>query len=321
MSVPVTLVAGDSSALLESVQSLIDASGADIAWEVPSETQEALVASAQRTRAVLVGWRRGGRDAGELPPAVILREALGVVAQRRIVRTVPGLPARVDPIDLVIIRETTEDLYAHLEHESIPGVFESLKVTTRGAVERIARHAMQYAVDHGRKKVTIVHKANIMKLSDGMFLRTALEVAADFPTLEVDDFIVDALCMRLVLDPSRFDVLVCNNLYGDIVADACAGLAGGRGNAPSENVTADGVVLFTSGHGDILEHAGTERANPLVLLVPALLLLRHIDMAAEADRLEHAIGAALLGGSLPVACGGDAGWPEVCGAVERALEL
>ena len=193
-----------------------------------------------------------------------------------------------------------------------------MKVTTRGACERIARHACALAVRTGRKRVTIVHKANIMKLADGMFLRVCRQVASEFPDLEVNDVIVDALCMRVVLDPTRFGVLVCGNLFGDIVSDLCAGLVGGPSNAPSIN-RCDAGTLYTAGHGDPPEVAGTGRANPLPLLLSAVHLLANEGHPEAATRLRSALEGVLVAGERPVALGGSAGPEQFCGAVMEAL--
>jgi len=318
MSIEVTAVPGDCPKTFRTVQQLLAAAGAQLTWDEPSAgaTHLDMLRSARRTRRALVGHARARGD--ELPPAVVLRDELSIFAQHRPIQPVPGLPSRHDDADLLVVRETTEDVYAHLEHESIPGVFESLKITTRAACERIARHAMEVARSTGRDRVTIVHKANIMKLSDGMFLAVAREVAADYPDLQVDDCIVDALCMKLVLQPSQFGVLLCGNLFGDIVGDLCAGLVGGVSNAPSINHGTDGLVLFTAGQGDQPEVCGTEQANPLPLLLPAVHLLRHAGQGDAADRLHHAVGATLQGGTRPLALGGDAtlsGFADAVGAV------
>lgn len=311
----VTLVPGDVPEVLEGIKAVVAATGAQVDWVEPAPAD--VVATARDTGVALLGWQRGGPD--DLPPAVRMREQFGVFAQLRPIRDLPGLGGRFEDVDLLVVRETTEDVYAHLEHESIPGVFESLKVTTRGACERIARHAFQLARSQGRRKVTIVHKANIMKLSDGMFLRTAQAVARDYPDIEHEDVIVDALCMRLVLDPSRFDVLLCGNLFGDIVADTCAGLVGGRSNAPAINVAIDGTTLFTAGHGDPPEVAGTGRANPLHLLLPAVHLLRHLGEVDASERLRTCIGQTLIEGVKPLALGGGATWDRFCAVLADRL--
>lgn len=317
MSHRVTLVSGDCPEVLDGVKAVVAATGVDVAWEEPDLAD--LVTSARTHGTALVGWRRGRRDARELAPAVRLRKELGVFAQLRPISDLPGLGGRFSDVDMIVVRETTEDVYAHLEHESIPGVFESLKVTTRAACERIARYAFDLARKQGRRKVTIVHKANIMKLSDGMFLRTARQVAADYPDVEHEDVIVDALCMRIVLDPARFDVLVCGNLFGDIVSDMCAGLVGGSSNAPSINVAEDGTVVFTAGHGDPPDVCGTGRANPLNLLIPTIHMLRHLGEREAAQRLRTQLSATLTDGARPYALGGDTPWDRFCDSVASGL--
>ncbi len=314
----VTAVHGDCPPTFRRVQQLLAAAGAEIAWDEPSEGAAFadMLASAKRTGVALVGHQRWSGQG--LSPAVQLRDELGVYAQHRPIRPLPGIPSRHEDVDLVVVRETTEDVYAHLEHESLPGVFESLKVTTEEACARIARHAFEVARRSGRDRVTVVHKANIMKQSDGMFLRVARQVAEGYPEVRCDDVIVDALCMKLVLDPSAFEILLCGNLFGDIVGDLCAGLVGGASNAPSINY-ADGVALFTAGHGDLPEYRGTSDANPLPILLPAIHLLRHIGQEGEAERVHDATAAALEAGIRPKAAGGTASREDFCAAVEARL--
>ncbi len=308
----VTLVPGDGTGpeLCAAVQRLTARLGVDIDWDnqpmaTGAPTPE-LLASARERRRVLMAWQKGRRDESLPAPIVTLRKALGVFANLRPVNSLPGVPSRFEGVDLVVVREITEDVYAHMEHETIPGVFESLKVTTAAACERIARYAFDYAVANGRKKVTIVHKSNIMKKSDGLFLRTARAVAAEYPQIEADDCIVDALCMKLLIDPSKFDVLLCGNLFGDIVADVVAGVAGGSASCPSMSLTPDGLALFSAPHGDPPEAVDTGRANPLGLLFPTILLLRHLGEGQAADRLMGAINTTLAAGILPLALGGEA---------------
>jgi isocitrate dehydrogenase (NAD+) len=315
----VTLVPGDSDAITTGVLSVLDTLGTSIVWDkpTPGHSRNDLLTSATRTGCALMGWQRGKRDEGELPPSVVLRKELGVFAQLRPIRSLPGLNNRFEDLDLLIVREVTEDVYAHLEHESIPGVYESVKVTTRAACERIARYAFELALMHGRKKVTIVHKANIMKLSDGLFLQTARAVAADYPQIEAEDCIVDALCMKLVLNPKQFDVLLCGNLFGDIVGDLCCGLVGGASNAPSINISTKGTALFCPGHGDA---PGTpEQANPLRLLLPTVHMLRHLDEGEAATKLYQSIEQTLRDGVRPYALGGDADCSSFCTALNETL--
>ncbi|MHC4830907.1 MAG: isocitrate/isopropylmalate family dehydrogenase, partial [Planctomycetota bacterium] len=230
------------------------------------------------------------------------------------VRALPGTRARFPGIDLVVIRETSEDIYSGLEHEVADGVYEAVKVTTRAACERVARFAYDYARAHGRKKVSIVHKANIMKRSDGLFLRTAQEIAEGYPEIETEDVIVDALCMRLVRDPLRFDVLLAGNLFGDIVSDLASGLGGGISASPSISI-ADGVRSFENPHGKVPELTGTGKASPIPMLVPAILMLEHLGEADAARRTWSALEGVLEDGLRTVDLGGEAG----CAEVQRAL--
>jgi isocitrate dehydrogenase (NAD+) len=319
--VDVTLVrepAADPSgaSAVDVTRALLAAAGAEISWfehhlvdgMVPADA----IAHARRTGALFVGPH--APRAGVLPPIVQLRPVLGLYANHRPVRSLPGIPSRYEGVDILVIRETTEDIYSRHEHESVPGVFESLKVTTQAACARIARHAFDHAAREGRRRVAIVHKANIMKLSDGMFLRIAREIAEEFPTIETEDVIVDALCMKLVTNPERFDVLLTGNLFGDIVGDLCAGLVGGEGNCPSINLGA-GVVVYGTPHGD---RPGMP-ASPITLLHAARVMLRADGQGAAADRLRAALLATLADGVRTPDLGGTASAAAFGAAMERRL--
>ncbi len=311
----VTLIPSDENGaeIVAATKRVLAAAGVPIAFE--EVALAGAVASLKSTKLGLMGFQHAPHRRHDPPPIVGLRDALGMYANVRPIKTLNGLPTRHTGIDLVLIREVTEDVYRHLEHESIPGVYESLKVTTRAACERIAKHAFDYARASGRKKVTIVHKANIMKKSDGMFLATARKVAEAYPELTVEDVIVDALCMKLVLTPERFDVLVAGNLYGDIVADLCAGLVGGATNCPSINIGPDARV-FATPHGV----AGpADAGNPLELVMPAIELARHLGHGAAADALRSAVEGALTSGVRPIAIGGDAGCERFTSALVERL--
>ncbi|TAK12239.1 MAG: NAD-dependent isocitrate dehydrogenase, partial [Acidobacteria bacterium] len=203
---------------------------------------------------------------------------------------------RFADVDLIIVRENTEDLYAGLEHTVVKGVVESLKIITEAASTRIAEFAFAYARRYGRKKVTAIHKANIMKLSDGLFIECARAVAARYPDIAYDERIVDAACMQLVMHPERFDVLLLPNLYGDIVSDLCAGLVGGLGIVPGANLGTDSAV-FEAVHGSAPDIAGQNLANPTALLQSALMMLRHIGERAAADRISAALMRVLAAGT------------------------
>jgi isocitrate dehydrogenase (NAD+) len=276
------------------------------------------IASARRTGLVLKGKWIAKVEPGKLPPTVAFRKALGIHTIERRVATLPGLPARAGKIDVVVVREASEDIYAGFEHESAEGVFETVKVTTRAACERIHRHAFALAAAEGRRRVTTVHKSNILKKSDGMFLTVGRQVATEFPGIAHDDVIVDALCMQLVRKPHTFDVLVCGNLFGDIVSDCAAGLAGGVTVAGGKNL-GPGVVVFESPHGTTVEQVGDDGANAYPMLGLTVDLLRHLGHDGEAARLKGACIAALQAGLHTQDMGGRARCSEVRDAVLAGL--
>ena len=247
-----------------------------------------------------------------------LRKALNLYVNLRPVWSIPAVPSRYSDIDIVIVRENTEDLYAGLEHEVVPGVVESLKIITEEASTRVARFAFDYARTHNRKRVTAVHKANIMKMSDGLFLRCARKVGEEFPEIACDDRIVDNACMQLVIKPTQFDMLLLPNLYGDIVSDLCAGLVGGLGVVPGANL-GEGIGVFEAVHGSAPDIAGTGIANPTALLFSALLMLRHIGEGAMADRIMQAVVATLSDGVRTRDLGGTATTVEYADAICQRL--
>lgn len=227
---------------------------------------------------------------GHVSANVALRKALDLFANVRPARTLPGLKGHFDDvtIDLIIVRENTEDLYAGIEFQPHPDMAQAVKVITRPGSRRLCRYAFEMARAQGRKRVTAVHKANIMKLTDGMFLDEFHRVAADYPEITADDIIVDNCCMQLVTRPEKFDVLVTENLYGDIVSDLCAGLVGGLGLAPGANI-GEKVAVFEAVHGSAPDIAGKGIANPTALLFSALMMLRHLGENAIADRIQNAV--------------------------------
>jgi isocitrate dehydrogenase (NAD+) len=241
-------------------------------------------------------------------------------ANVRPVKALPNVPCRYPELDLVVVRENTEDLYAGLEHIVVPGVVESIKIITEKASTRIAQYAFEYAVANGRKKVTAVHKANIMKLSDGLFLECFYNVAKNFPNIEADDKIIDNCCMQLVMRPEQFDILVLENLYGDIVSDLCAGLIGGLGLAPGANIGEQGAV-FEAVHGSAPDIAGQGIANPTAILMSGLLMLRHLGENEAADRAEKAMLAVFAEGKvLTKDLGGNAKTSEFATAIIDKLK-
>jgi isocitrate dehydrogenase (NAD+) len=248
-----------------------------------------------------------------------LRKALDLYANLRPVWNLPGVRAPASGVDLVIVRENTEDLYSGLEHEVVPGVVESLKIITDKASTRIAEFAFDYARRHGRSRVTAIHKANIMKMADGLFLECTRRVAQNYPDLQYDERIVDAACMQLVMEPSRFDVLLLPNLYGDIVSDLCAGLVGGLGLVGAANLGA-GMAVFEAVHGSAPDIAGKHLANPTALLLSAVMMLRHIGEREAAERIMTALGAVLRTGAARTRdLGGSASTMEFADAVAQVL--
>jgi isocitrate dehydrogenase (NAD+) len=252
---------------------------------------------------------------------VALRKAFDLYANYRPVRLLPGVKTRFSDlaVDLVIFRENTEDLYAGLEHEVVPGVVESLKIITEKASLRIARHAFAFSRRQGRQKVSVIHKANIMKLSDGLFLRCAREVAAGYPEIRHEELIVDNACLQLVMRPETFDVLLLENLYGDIISDLCAGLVGGLGLVPAANL-GDGHAIFEAVHGSAPDIAGRNFANPTALMQSAALMLDHMGEKEPAARLQQALERVYAeGGSRTRDLGGTATTSDFTDAVVAAL--
>jgi isocitrate dehydrogenase (NAD+) len=303
----ITLIPGDGIGpeVTSAVVRIIDAAGVRVEWDRHDAglvamqqgappLPPALIDSIRTNKVALKGPVTTPVGQGFTSVNVGLRKALDLYANLRPVANLPGVASRFDGVDLVIVRENTEDLYSGLEHEVVPGVVESLKIITERASTRIARFAFEYARRHGRTKVTAIHKANIMKLGDGLFLSSTRAVAQEYGDIAYDERIVDATCMHLVIDPSRFDVLLLPNLYGDIVSDLCAGLVGGLGVVGAANLGAE-VGVFEAVHGSAPDIAGQNVANPSALLLSAILMLRHIGEAAAADRITGALAAALAG--------------------------
>jgi isocitrate dehydrogenase (NAD+) len=333
MTHTVTLVPGDGIGpeVTDAVLRILDASGVSIEWErhlagvlafkrggtaLPVE----LLDSIRRNKVALKGPVTTPIAEGFTSVNVGLRKALDLYANLRPVWNLPGVDARYSGVDLVIVRENTEDLYAGLEHEVVPGVVESLKIITERASTRIAQFAFAHARRHGRKKVTAVHKANIMKLSDGLFLECVRLVARAAPDIQYDERIVDTACMQLVQNPSQFDVLVMPNLYGDIVSDLCAGLVGGLGVVGAANLGSE-IAVFEAVHGSAPDIAGKNLANPTALLLSAILMLRHIDEGAAADRVMRALDAVLRAGDVRTRdLGGTATTAQFAQAVCRELQ-
>jgi isocitrate dehydrogenase (NAD+) len=248
-----------------------------------------------------------------------LRKALDLYANLRPVKNLPNVRSRFEHVDLVIVRENTEDLYSGIEHEVVPGVIESLKIITESASTRIATFAFAYAKRLRRKRVTAIHKANIMKMSDGLFIKCAHAVSAAYPEIAYDTQIIDAACRNLVMNPETFDVLLLPNLYGDIVSDLCAGLVGGLGTVPAANL-GDDTGLFEAVHGSAPDIAGRNMANPTALIRSALLMLDYIGETAAAARIEAALVRALATPARTTRdLGGSASTTEFTDAIVQAL--
>jgi isocitrate dehydrogenase (NAD+) len=332
MTHTITLIPGDGIGpeVTEAVVRILKAAGVSIEWEPHvagvvafERTGQALpvelVDSIRRNKVALKGPVTTPIGEGFTSVNVGLRKALDLYANLRPVWNLPGIDTRFQGIDLVIVRENTEDLYAGLEHEVVPGVVESLKIITEKASTRIAHFAFQHAKKHGRKKVTSIHKANIMKLSDGLFIDSVRRAARDYLDIKYEERIVDAACMQLVMYPEQFDVLVLPNLYGDIVSDLCAGLVGGLGVVGAANLGAD-IGVFEAVHGSAPDIAGKQLANPTALLLSAVLMLRHIDEGGAADRIMQGLGTVLTARTVRTRdLGGTASTLEFADAVCRAL--
>jgi isocitrate dehydrogenase (NAD+) len=328
----ITLIPGDGIGpeVTDAVLRIIAAAGVSIEWDRHDAGVRAvertgtplpleLIESIRRNKVALKGPVTTPIGEGFTSVNVGLRKALELYANLRPVWNLPGVPARFSGVDLVIVRENTEDLYAGLEHEVVPGVVESLKIITERASTRIAKFAFAYAQRHGRKKVTAIHKANIMKQSDGLFLSCCRAVAKDFLGVAYDEKIVDAACMHLVMNPAQFDVLVMPNLYGDIVSDLCAGLVGGLGVVGAANLGLD-IGVFEAVHGSAPDIAGRQIANPTALLLSAVLMLRHIGEDEAARRIMAALSRVLQQKqTLTRDLGGTASTNEFADAVCREL--
>ncbi|MDQ3879647.1 MAG: isocitrate/isopropylmalate dehydrogenase family protein [Chloroflexota bacterium] len=330
MSYAVTLVPGDGIGpeLAEATRRVIEATGVDIEWDV-QEAGEATIAqhgtplppsvvdSIRRNGVALKGPITTPVGAGFRSVNVSLRQELKLFANVRPARSMDGVPTRYSGIDLVIVRENTEDLYAGVEHRVGSDAAESIKIITRAASERIARYAFEYASRHGRRRVTAIHKANIMKLSDGLFLESCRSVAEQFGDrgIAFDDRIVDNMCMQLVQKPEDYDVLVCPNLYGDILSDLAAGLVGGLGVAPGGNIGEDAAV-FEAVHGSAPKYAGQNRANPTALILSAAMMLRHLGETDAGHAVEDAVRDVIAEGeTVTHDLGGSAGTSEFGAAV------
>jgi isocitrate dehydrogenase (NAD+) len=328
----ITLIPGDGIGpeVTDAVVAILAASGVSIEWErhdagrvafekTGKTLPEELIASILRNKVALKGPVTTPIGEGFTSVNVGLRKALDLYANLRPVSNLAGVKSRFDGVNLVIVRENTEDLYSGLEHEVVAGVVESLKIITAVASRRIAEFAFRYARAYGRQRVTAIHKANILKLGDGLFLESARRVAGEHPDVTYDERIIDAACMQLVMSPERFDVLLLPNLYGDIVSDLCAGLVGGLGIVPGANL-GQSTAVFEAVHGSAPDIAGRNIANPTALLLSAIMMLEHLDERAAADRVRQAVVRVLESGRVRTRdLGGTASTTEFRDAVCREM--
>lgn len=326
------MIRGDGTGpeLMRAVETVLKASGVTIDWIdmpageacvragqpiVPDETIEAI----RKVGLALKGPMTTPVGKGSVSANVTLRKKLDLYACVRPVRALPGVRTPFDGLDLVIFRENTEDLYAQIEYHTTPTVTLAKKFITEPATRRIATAACEYARKHRRKRITCVHKANIMKITDGLFLRVCREVAAGYPEIEFGDNIVDNQCMQLVTRWKNYDVIVTENLYGDILSDLCAGMMGGLGLAPGANYGAS-CAVFEAVHGSAPKYAGQNKVNPTALLLSAVLMLEHVGEQAAADRITRAVEDVLREGRVRTYdLGGSSGTQEYADEVARRL--
>jgi len=328
----VTLIPGEGIGpeVAAATRRILESAGVQIDWEeLEGRTDKTTergqlvnqlaVESVRKNHVALKGPMATAIAGGAPSVNVALRKTLDLYANLRPVKNLPGVKSHFDNVDLIIVRENTEDLYSGLEHEVVPGVVESLKIITEKASTRIARFAFEYAKRHGRKRIHAIHKANIMKLSDGLFLRSVRSVAAQFPEIEYKELIVDNACMQIVMDPQQFDVLLLPNLYGDVMSDLAAGLVGGLGVVPSANI-GDDCAMFEAVHGTAPDIAGKGFANPTALLMSSILMLDHLGERTTARRIEAALHKVYREAKhITRDVGGPAGTDEFAEAVIAAL--
>ena len=329
----VTLIPGDGIGpeLADATVHVLEATGLGFEWDLQSAGEatiasegtplpDRVIDSIRRNGVAIKGPITTPVGSGFRSVNVGLRQALELYANVRPARTMKGVETRYEAVDLIIVRENTEDLYAGIEHRVGPDAAESIKIITRAASQRIARYAFEYAVRNGRRKVTAVHKANIMKLSDGLFLESCQQVAAEYDgRVAFEDRIVDNMCMQLVQKPELYDVLVLPNLYGDIVSDLAAGLVGGLGVAPGANI-GDNAAVFEPVHGSAPKYAGQNKANPTALILSGALMLRHLGETEAADRVESAVRAVIAEGTtVTYDLGGSTGTREFGAVVAQRL--
>ena len=329
----VTLIPGEGIGpeVAAATRRILEATGVQFEWEEiagrsdsssdqAKSVNQAAVEAVRRNRVALKGPMATAIAGGAPSVNVALRKALELYANLRPVKNMPGVKSHFQNVDLILVRENTEDLYSGLEHEVVPGVVESLKIITEKASTRIAKFAFEYARRHGRKKIHAIHKANIMKLSDGLFLRSVRAVAEQFPAIEYKEMIVDNACMQIVMDPLQFDMLLLPNLYGDVMSDLAAGLVGGLGVVPSANI-GDNCAMFEAVHGTAPDIAGKGFANPTALLMSSALMLDYLGEPTAAERIQTALEEVYRQAKHTTRdVGGKAGTEEFADAVIAALK-
>lgn len=329
----VTLIPGDGIGpeVIGAARKIIDASGANIEWDVVKAGEEVIeefgtplpeyvLESIKRNKVALKGPVTTPVGKGFKSVNVTLRQTLNLYSNIRPIKTYAGIKSRYENVDLVIFRENTEDLYAGIEHMVSDEIAESIKIISKKASDRIVRAAFEYARKNNRKKVSAVHKANIMKLSDGLFLKCARNIAKEYSDIEFEDVIVDAMSMKLVLDPEKYDVLVMPNLYGDILSDMAAGLVGGLGMVPGANIGESGAV-FEPAHGSAPDIAGMNKSNPIAAVLSGIMMLKHIGEFDAAAKIEKAIEKVIRDGKhVTPDLGGNAGTSDFTEAIIKEMK-
>lgn len=332
MSYRISFIAGDGVGpeITQATREVLEATGVKIVWEEVLAGQKAIekdnsplpektIRSIRKNKVALKGPLATPIATGFASVNVLLRKSFNLYANVRPAKSMMGIESRYKNIDLVIVRENTEDLYSGIEHVVAPGVVESIKVITKKASLRIAEFAFKYAKANGRKKITAIHKANIMKLSDGLFLDCARKVAKKFPKIEYSEMIVDNACMQLVLKPHQFDMLLLENLYGDIVSDLAAGLVGGLGVVPAGNIGEKGAI-FEAVHGTAPDIAGKNKANPTALILSGAMMLEHLGEKEAGRRVREAVASVVKRGTVLTGdLGGSATTSEFAAAVAKAI--
>lgn len=333
MAYKLTLIPGDGIGpeITQAACRVLEATGVEIEWHVVDAGQDIMaqygtplpdnvLESVRQTGTALKGPVTTPVGSGFRSVNVALRQALDLYVNLRPALSIPGVKSRYEDIDLVVVRENTEDLYAGIEHMVGEDAAESIKIITRKASERVVRYAFEYARAQGRHKVTAVHKANIMKCSDGLFLESARHVAESYNDIEFEDRIVDNMCMQLVQKPELYDVMVMPNLYGDIISDLCAGLVGGLGVAPGANI-GDTMAIFEPVHGSAPKYAGKNKANATATILSAAMMLRHLGENKAADSVTAAVRQVIGEGKrVTYDLGGDAGTSEMADAIIEVIQ-